>query len=107
MRILNISPARQNLISRIVYPKREVRIPEMSNIELYDKLLGAQDYLNAAATRHRLRFSFTEVPIYKGCMVACSKDKEIMCSDYITVDDNPAEIERKIAETVYKLVPEK
>ena len=107
MKIFNISPARQNLISKILYPPKKVHIPEMSNIELYDKLLGAQNYLNAIATRHRLSFSFTEVPIYKGCMVSCSKNKQTKCSDYITVEDNPAEVERKIAETVYKLIPKK
>ena len=107
MKIFNISPARQNLISKIVYPKKEVNIPVMSNLYLYDKLLGAQDYFNTLATRYRVGFSFTEVPLYQGCMISCYKGKISKCSDYITIDDSMPEIERKIAETVYKLCPQK
>ena len=105
MKIFSISSARQNLISKIVYPKRKVDIPKLCNTELYDTFLGKQKFFNYMATRYRIGFSFTEVPIYKGCMVTCYKGKMIKSSDYITVNDSNEEIEKKIAAAIYQLVP--
>ena len=99
-----ISPSRRNLISRIVFPRRNIRIQEMSNPELNKKLHGAQEHINELATRYRVGFSFTEVPLYHGCLVTCHKGKKMTSSDYITVHDDDATIANKISAPVYSMV---
>ena len=102
-----ISPSRENWISKIVYPKRNVNIPKMSNPELNEKLQEVQEYFNYLATRYRVGFSFTEVPLYSGCMVTCHKNKTMIPSNYITVKDDAATVMNKISEPVYSIVSSK